>query len=59
MRYRVTLDPRLKWRLWSPDEDDQMLALREGAGYSWPMISAVLGRAASSVRYRYYKLKAN
>jgi hypothetical protein len=57
LRYRCTLDPRLKWRLWAPQEDDRLLSLREGAGYNWAMISAVLDRAGSTCRYRYLKLK--
>jgi len=57
IRYRSTLDPRLKWKLWTPDEDDQLLNLRNAKNYNWAMISATMDRPASAVRYRYTKLQ--
>jgi len=57
LRWRVTLDPRLKWRPWSADEDERLCFLREERGYNWVMISASLNRASSSCRYRFVKLK--
>ena len=56
VRYHLSLDPRLKWRLWTAVEDDQLLSLRDERGYNWAMISAVLDRSASACRYRYIKL---
>lgn len=56
LRWRVTLDPRLKWRPWSAEEDERLRFLREERGYTWVMISASLDRASSSCRYRYSKL---
>ena len=53
VRYHLSLDPRLKWRLWTVIEDDQLLSLRNERGYNWAMISAVLDRSANSCRYRY------
>ena len=38
MRYHLSLDPRLKWRLWTDVEDDQLLGLR-ARGYNWAMVS--------------------
>jgi hypothetical protein len=58
IRFRLTLDPRLKWRLWMADEDKQLVTLREELGYTYAMISAVMDRASPSCRYRYLKLKA-
>lgn len=59
LRWRVTLDPRLKWRPWSSDEDDRLCFLREERGYNWVMISASLNRASASCRYRYVKLNSS
>lgn len=58
LRWRLTLDPRLKWRPWSPDEDERLVFLREQRGYNWVMISASINRASSSCRYRYFKIKS-
>jgi hypothetical protein len=55
LRFRLSLDPRLKWRLWEPDEDDRLRYLRETLGYNWVMISAALDRSSASCRYRYLK----
>ena len=55
-RFQNTLDPRLKWRPWSPAEDERLKELREGSGYTWAMISAVIDRAEPSCRYRYNKI---
>ena len=59
LRYRVSLDPRLKWKLWTSEEDQRLVVLRDEMGYNWVMISAVLDRASSSCRYRYLNLKKN
>jgi len=57
LRYRHSLDPRLRWKLWTDAEDEQLLALRDMQGYTFQMISGAMDRAANSVRYRYLKLK--
>lgn len=57
IRYRLTLDPRLKWRLWTRGEDARLVSLRDEMGYSFAMISAVLDRASGACRYRYQRLK--
>lgn len=57
LRYRLSLNPKLKWRLWSPLEDRQLVSLREESGYNWAMIAATMERAGPSCRYRYLKIK--
>lgn len=56
MRYNLQLDPRLKFKLWTFDEEERLLSLRNDLGYSFAMISGVLDRTGPSCRYRYAKL---
>ena len=53
LRWRVSVDPRLKWRLWAADEDLRLRFLREHMGYNWAMISASLDRSSYACRHRY------